>query len=132
MFKSISRPRSWGFRFFASDAALIGVFGAAAVVLQRLENPLWWLLIVVAGHFFLFCNVFRLRRSYELSWSAAFLLNAAVWLWFGLLEWPRVLAVQLPITVGLLIAELRSDRYHGILARRLNHRLNDYLEGRIL
>jgi len=37
---------------------------------------------------------------------------------------------QLPITVALVIADIRAPGYHGVLAKRLNPRLNDYLEGR--
>jgi hypothetical protein len=131
MLESQHRPRTWGFRLSATDAVVICIFGVAAGVLQRLETPLWWMLLIVAGHFFLFCNVFRVRRSFEVGWAAWFLVNSAVWLWLGNLDWLGVLAAQLPVTACLVLAELRSDRYHGIFAQRTNPRLNDYLEGRI-
>ena len=28
-----------------------------------------WILPCALGHFFLFCNVFRVRRNYELAWT---------------------------------------------------------------
>src|SRR5215471_16522831 len=121
------RPRSWGFRFSATDAVVIGVCAAAAFALQRLANPLWWLLLVVAGHFFLFCNIFRVRRSFELFWAACFLVNCALWLLLGRLGAFPVLATQLPLTALVIFMEVRSDRYHGIFAIRANPRLNDYL-----
>jgi hypothetical protein len=131
MFEPKHKPRTWGFRFFATDAVVIGVLAAAAIGLQRTENPLWWMLIVVAVHFFLFCNVFRVRRSFETVWAALFLANSALWLWLENLNWLYLLAIQLTITFCVIVAELRSHRYHGVFATRANPRLNDYLEGSI-
>lgn len=130
MFKSQPRKRTWGFRFLRQDILSIGAFTVVAVVLWRRENPLWWLLAIAAGHFFLFCNVFRIIRWRELIWASLFIFNIGTWLWFEKLTWAHVLACQLPITIYLIIAEIRAPGYHGIFARRLNPRLNDYLEGR--
>jgi hypothetical protein len=131
MFERTQGTRTWGFRFFAIDAVVIGVLAATAMALRQIENPLWWLVILVAGHFFLFCNIIRIRRRFELIWAGLFIANIGVWLWFGELGWIGVLCVQLPITVCLVFLELRSARYHGVLARRTNPRLNDYLQGKI-
>jgi hypothetical protein len=107
------------------DAFVIGVVLIGVLVLKRMANPLWWILAVVAGHFFLFCNVFRVRRSFELGWSALFVMNVTAWLYLEKFEWTNVLACQFPITAGLIFAELRSPRYHGIFARSVNSRLTD-------
>jgi hypothetical protein len=131
MFEPSLNQRTWGFRFFPTDAAVLGVLAVAAIVLRQIDNPLWWILIVVVGHFFLFCNIVRIRRSFELLWGGLFIANIAACLWFGKLGSTGVLCVQLPITAGLVFTEFRSARYHGVLARRTNPRLNDYLEGRI-
>ena len=125
------RTRSWGFQFSFKDAAAICAFTCVAVVLWRLANPLWWVLVIAAGHFFLFCNVFRIVRRRELIWAGLLIFNIGVWDWSGHLTCTRVLLCQLPITVGLIIADMREPGYHGIFANRLNRRLNDYLEGRI-
>lgn len=58
--------RAWGFRFSVVDAIALLVLGAAAYGLYRLDSKLWWLVAIVAGHFFLFCNVFRVVRRREL------------------------------------------------------------------
>jgi hypothetical protein len=121
------RIRTWGFRFSATDAVVVVLAGAAMVVLKRMETPLWWVLGMVFGHFFLFCNVFRIRRSFELMWSVLFILNMGVWMWRLDLSGARVLLWQLPITLALVGVEMRSWRYHGIFARRLNRRLDEYL-----
>lgn len=131
MFERARNERSWGFRFFGTDAVVLAVLAAAAIALRQIENPLWWILIVVAGHFFLFCNIVRIRPRFELIWAGLFIANIGVWLWLGELGWIGVLGVQLPITLCLVLIELRSDHYHGVLARRTNSRLDDYLEGKI-
>jgi len=124
-------PRSWGFRFSVTDAAALVAFAAVVAGLRWLGSDLWWVVVIVAGHFFLFCNVFRVIRSRELIWAALFVLNVGFWLLLGRLDWFTLLACQLPVTVGVIAWEIRTTRYHGILANRLNPTLNDYLEARI-
>jgi hypothetical protein len=85
------------------------------------------LLPIVVGHFFLFCNVFRLVRHLELAWAGVFVVNTAVWQAVGGFSWWGILAVQTPVTVGVIAREMLSARYHGILARRLNPQLDAYL-----
>lgn len=123
--------RTWGFRFSETDAIALLILGAAILGLYRLDNNLWWLVVIVAGHFFLFCNIFRVVRRRELIWSALFVLNVAFWLLLGRLECFQVLACQLPVSAGVIAWELKARRYHGILADRLNPALKDYLERRI-
>src|SRR5215212_4019622 len=130
MFESNQRVRTWGFRFFTADAFTILLVIVAVAFLRRIEGPFWWLLLIVIGHFFLFCNLIRLRRRLELAWAIAFVLNCAAWAWFGNLDCRGVLALQLPVTVCVVAFEMRSGRYHGIFARRINRKLNDYLAGR--
>ncbi len=127
-----SQPkRAWGFRFSPMDAAALVLLGAAVAILHRFGSNLSWMVAIVAGHFFLFCNVFRVRRRRELFWAAAFLANAGLWLLFGQLDWFRLLVCQLPVTAGVIAWELKSARYHGVFADRLNAHLDDHIEGRI-
>jgi hypothetical protein len=125
----MNTPRTWGFRFSTSDAAVIAFASICAITLNLVEGPLWWILIVVAGHFFLFCNVFRIRRSYELIWAALFMINVSAWFVFGDFAWWKILGCQLPLTAAFIFAEMRTPRYHGIFARRVNSRLDNYLAG---
>lgn len=129
MFEPKNKTRTWGFRFSLADVIAISVFTSAAAGLWHLGSPLWWLLVIAAGHFFLFCNVFRIVRRRELIWAGLFVLNVGLWAWFDRLTWPGVLLCQLPITVVLIVADIRAPGYHGVLAKRLNPRLNDYLNG---
>jgi len=126
------KARTWGFRFSLTDALAIVVFLSAAGVLRGWNNPLWWVLVIAAGHFFFFCNVFRILRRRELIWAGLFILNIGAWAWLDHLTWPLVLLCQLPITAAVVAADMCAPSYHGVLASRLNPRLNDYLNGSIL
>ena len=132
MCKQYQHKRNWGFRFSSIDAAALLAFGAAIAILHRFDSSLSWIVAIVASHFFLFCNVFRVVRRRELIWAVAFVMNVAFWLVLGRLEWFNVLACQLPISAGVIAWELKATRYHGVFADRLNTRLTDYIEGRIL
>ena len=127
MFNSKHPIRTWGFRFSATDLVVIGIFLSSVIVLWLFESVFWWILAIVAVHFFLFCNVFRIARPRELTWAALFILNVGVWAWFDRLTWQNVLLCQLPFSVLLVAHDLLSPTYHGILANRLNPRLSDYL-----
>ncbi len=124
--------RTWGFRFSLADALALLCLGGVAMGLHKVPNESWWLVTLAGGHFFLFCNVFRVRRNFELIWAALFVINVTAWLCVEKLEWTNVMACQFPITAAFVFADLRSPRYHGVFARAVNPRLTDYLDGRIL
>lgn len=119
--------RSAGFRLSIVDVAFIAVLAAAFVWLRPRIGDGVWAIPFAAGHFFLFCNVFRVRRSYELIWVGVFLVNALAWWSSGRVPWGWLTLVQAPFTLAAIVAEMRSPRYHGIFARRLNPRLDEYL-----
>src|SRR6266478_3813499 len=75
--------RTWGFRFAIVDAAAIAAFAVVIAGLHWLGSSLWWVVAIVAVHFFLFCNVFRVIRRRELIWAALFILNVGFWLLLG-------------------------------------------------
>lgn len=101
-------PRTWGFRLSWLDVAVLALAVPATWLLWPVIGPVAGCIAMAIGHFFLFCNFFRIIR------------------W-----WPGILAVQTPLTAVLIATELRTSRYHGVWARRLNPRLDDYLEGRL-
>ena len=110
-----------GFRFSVTDGVAIVVCGALVWVIGDRVGPLRWLPVYVLGHFFLFCNVVRMRRTYELIWAAAFVA------WFvsqtlGSAVFVPSLALGPPLLLtALLVAlELRSPRYHGVGWRVVN------------
>lgn len=117
-------PPARGFRFSPLDAVVVVAFVTAGGVFYRLGSSLWWLVAIVGGHFFLFCNVFRLLRLRELIWAVIFLVNVGFWLLLRRLDWFEVMACQLPVSVGVIAWEIRAKRYHGIFADRLNPKEN--------
>ena len=125
------RPRTCGFRLSRIDvivllfAALIGVGGFSPTYGFSLFVPF------VVVHFFLFCNVFRIRRKPEFVWGALFVLNCIAWITSGHVSISAIIGTQFVVTVFIISNELRMPSYHGVLARRINPRIDDYLAGRI-
>jgi hypothetical protein len=124
----MSRQRTAGFRFSLVDGCAIALCAFGVWGLWDLLGEFVWILPVALGHFFLFCNVFRVRRGYELAWAALFLINFSAWFLLGF-SWAGVLAAQAPVTLLAIGAEMRSPRYHGVFSRRLNERIDEYLCG---
>lgn len=125
------RPRTWGFRFSILDGFVLAVAFLVSYLGFKSTNGLSLLLLFVVLHFFLFCNVFRIRRKPELIWAATFVANCIFWTVTGNVDLIPISLCQLPITVLLIVLELRLPCYHGVLARRINARLEDYLAGRV-
>lgn len=118
-----------GFRCSITDALiLLGGIGLT-LWLRSIELPLWWVVPVVVGHFFLFCNVFLVWRNLELLWAAVFVANVLFHLSREQLNWWPACGWQLIVTVAVIVEQMRSPWYHGIFARRINPRLDDYLNG---
>ncbi len=116
--------RTYGMRLWWSDVAVIAAAAALTVWLRHEGIGLWWLLAMVLGHFFLFCNIFRVRRSLELVWAAVFVINAGWRLLRGEIEWLPMLAWQAPVTLLVLVLEMRSPQYHGVGCGWINRRMN--------
>ena len=108
-----SRP---GFRFSWGDGLALAICGLLCWLTWPWLGRFALVFPITLGHFFLFCNVFRVRRSYELIWAGLYLLNVACWMLLWEFRWLGVLACQTPLTLVLIVLEVRSSRYHGIWA----------------
>ncbi|SKA85421.1 hypothetical protein SAMN02745166_01144 [Prosthecobacter debontii] len=124
-------PRTAGFRFSRVDAVVLGVAAVLTVWLDAQKYMLAWIVPVVVGHFFLFCNVFRVWRNREFLWAALFVLNVFYHALHGHLSWWPVTGWQLIVTLMVIGSEIRSPWYHGVGATWLNPRLQDYLNHRL-
>lgn len=104
---------SHGFRFSITDALAIVVCIFATVWGLKELGIVAWFFPFVLGHFFLFCNIFRVPRKPELIWAGAFLVIA-----FGCLiadaSILHALWLVLPITVAVLVYSVRLPTYHGV------------------
>ena len=112
-----ARPPSSGFRFSPQDGAVLVIGALATWIWWRVQSALAPALPIVLGHFFLFCNVFRISRRSELIWAGCFLINAVFWAMQsnGLaINWMALLLVQAPITLILILIEIFRPGYHGI------------------
>jgi hypothetical protein len=96
------------------DLATLALGGVCTWWLLPILGNVAFLIPIALGHFFLFCNVVRVHRNYELLWSGAFVVNVAAWAIVDDFSWLKVLAVQTPLTCALVIRECRNSRYHGI------------------
>lgn len=84
------------------------------------------MIALVIGHFFLFCNVFRLARPLELAWAAVFVALAGATV---AINWPGWIATTigtLVMTAIVIALEMRKASYHGVLWRRINPGLKEW------
>ena len=115
-----------GFRLSKLDVVVL-VLGSVAAAIAA--SFVWWVGYVIAlviGHFFLFCNVFRISRPLELAWAAVFvgLAGATV-----ASEWPGWLVttiVTLAMTAIVITLDMRKASYHGVLWERINPGLREW------
>lgn len=122
--------RTWGFRLSVVDVVFLAVTSVATWWVWPEIDAMAGVIPFAVGHFFLFCNVFRIIRWKELLWAGICLVNVSAWAVLTEVWWPGILMVQLPVTAVLVWSEMRHPRYHGIYARRLNPHLDDYLAGK--
>ncbi len=117
-----------GFRFSVVDAVVL-VVGAGVSVLFW-QQTMWGGFVVafVVGHFFLFCNIFRISRSLELVWSALFVAVVASTVVTKIPGWSFAIVLSL-IATGVVIAiEMRKPSYHGVCWKRINPDLHKWWE----
>ena len=57
------------------DVAVIALAAVSFGFLWSEETPFSWIVPCVVIHFFLFCNVFRVRSKLELAWAMIFVVN---------------------------------------------------------
>ncbi len=118
-----------GFRFSPFDAVILLLGGAAAVSMSFLDPHIGPAVGFVVLHFFLFCNVVRMSRPFELTWAGAFVVGVALFA-ADVAAWPAVFGVCLGLTVVLVALETRRPSYHGVGWRTLNPELPEWWRAR--
>ena len=120
--------RTSGFRFSIVDGIVLTLTIVVTPLLVSAAGSTGWLPAFVVGHFFLFCNVFRIRRKPELIWAGFFVAVITVvsatstdTIWMMILP--------LPLTVTLIGLEFRHSSYHGILWKRINPQASESPHG---
>ena len=115
-----------GFRLSALDVVVLVLGFGASVFLGAL---FWWVGILIAfvvGHFFLFCNVFRLSRPPELVWAGVFVTAAGATIVWDVPGWMGTMVISLCMTVLVVALEMRKPSYHGVGWQRINPGLPDW------
>lgn len=118
-----------GFRCSVFDVVVI-VVGAIGSV-WAWQNVAWWAGVGVAYivlHFFLFCNVFRIRRIPELIWAAVFSALAASSIQTSFPDWTVTFGVNALFTAVLIAIETRVPSYHGVFWKQFNPNLPHWWE----
>ncbi len=126
------RPaKLYGFRCSKYDIAVLVAAIGLALLLYSHGIGIWWIIPAVTGHFFLFCNVFLVWRRWELIWAGCFVVIVGWQMALGEFGWWPTLIYVFPVTISVIVLQLRSPWYHGIGARRLNPKLDDFLNKKL-
>lgn len=109
-----------GFRLSLTDIIIL-IIGAAVSAVFALNDSIMSVIVVfVVGHFFLFCNVFRISRPSELIWAAVFLFLSALTFTVGYPGWFATFSSSAIITLALIFREMKRPSYHGVLWYKIN------------
>ena len=90
------------------DVAVILLGAVAGILAYAAIGDVGLFIPYVVAHFFLFCNVFRIRRPPELVWAFAFLLNCGLWALWGDASVYGICASQLLVSLCVIAIEVRE------------------------
>ncbi|WLE97112.1 MAG: hypothetical protein QTN59_20860 [Candidatus Electrothrix communis] len=112
-----------GFRLSVIDVIVLFLGTIGSILLHSMENPLSLVVLFTLAHFFLFCNVLRMCRRFELIWAALFLLLSVNTILFSMPNWLGTTLIMLGITAVLTVLHMRQPSYHGIFWKQINPEL---------
>jgi hypothetical protein len=125
-----TRPFAPGFRLSSLDVVVL-VLGALGVfALWPIDASASLIVGWTVGHFFLFCNVLRMQRRFELIWAAVFVGLCTSTQLSLVPTWPQTFAASLLCTLLVSALQLRSPSYHGVLWQRVNPNLENWWNAR--
>ncbi|MBF0420248.1 MAG: hypothetical protein HQL78_08800 [Magnetococcales bacterium] len=112
-----------GFRISIMDGFILisGLIGS----LLCMEIEVWFgiAIVFIVGHFFLFCNVFRISRPLELTWAALCILLLGSTILFQKPGWLPSFALSVVMTIVVVVIQMRQPSYHGIGWKTINPKL---------
>lgn len=117
----LTQPARAGFRFSWVDIPVLIASAMGAKLLWDWPTNPGLLVLLVVGHFFLFCNVVRLRRAFELLWAGCFVAITMTLLWMGTTDWMVALVAITPVTAVLVASEVSSGNYRGVGWQLVRH-----------
>ena len=117
MAANLFRP---GFRLSQLDIAILLVGIVGVVLAGSVALYAGFVIAFVVGHFFLFCNVFRVSRLPELTWAIIFIGLSTATILVGQPGWLVTALCSLIVTIGIIFREIRKPSYHGVFWRAWN------------
>lgn len=105
------------------DCVVLAVGLLGVVAWRTLDEPRLLVVSYVTGTFFLYCNVFRIRRTPELMWAGVFTVLASCSSLIGQPTWYFTIGAAITLSVLLIGLEMFHPSYHGILWRKVNPKL---------
>lgn len=117
--------RPWGFRFSWMDGLIFLAGLAATIVLWQWIGQFALIVPYLLGHFFLFCNTFRVGGERSLIWVGTFLVNAYCCAHDQRLALHMV--IQGLITAALIVQCVSGQNYYGFACVWINP--NHYRNG---
>ncbi len=115
-----------GFRINALDSMVLAVSSVAILSIVSISQEIAFIIGYAVGHFFLFCNVFRISRKPELVWAGIFVVLGACNILLGIPDWLLLIVSTLVVTIAVISLEMRKKSYHGILWRKVNPELEQW------
>ena len=85
----------------------------------------------VTGHFFLFCNVFRISRRLEFFWAGVFIAFSGATIVSGFPNWLTTIIISLCTTIAVAAYEMKKPSYHGIFWQRINPGLKEWWDSNL-
>ena len=109
---------------------MLALGATGAVLATRIELSLGAAIAFTVGHFFLFCNVIRMARRFELAWAGCFLLLAGSTLSIQTPTWNQTFVIAIAVTGVVVFLQIRSPSYHGFSGNAINPDLPDWWKRR--
>jgi len=115
-----------GFRLSAIDIIFIAIAILFCIYFFNIAKSISYIIGIVVGHFFLFCNIARMSRTPEIIWAVFFTLFTILSLKFNLVPLSLVFLASIVLSIMLVFLETRKPSYHGILWQKLNPNLENW------
>lgn len=112
-----------GFRFSPTDGLVLLAGAVGAAMAWRIEPAIGIAVLLPVAMFFVFCNVVRMVRRFELVWAGAYAAACVARIQFGGPPWLWVIGGSLLLAAVLVGLQLRRADYHGVGWRRVNPQL---------
>ncbi len=115
-----------GLRLSFFDMVILAIAVISVIYLAKVLFFASFMVMFVIGHFFLFCNVFRVSRILEIIWAIVFVSASIMTLIVGYPGWILTVLISLVLSIGFIIYEIKSPSYHGIFWQRINPQLETW------